>query len=127
MDTWYEVRCPACDTQNMAYSGDPNDPTGCDDDALKCYGCERVLQLTERDGYDADFLEIGRVRPRKYENFLKLPITFMEKQPMGEWTRDIERQGTVEELLKTWDIDDPTENSEMAQVLRHLRRVLNDD
>ena len=58
--------------------------------------------------------------------FLSLPIIFTETQQMGEWLRPIERDGTVEELLNTWNIDDPSENSEMAQVLRHLRRVLND-
>ena len=35
--------------------------------------------------------------------------------------RRADRQTAISELLETWDIDDPSEKSKMAQVLRHLR------
>ena len=58
--------------------------------------------------------------------FEDLPIIFDETEYHKDgWKRDVRRQSTISELLKTWDIDDPTENSEMAQVLRHLRRIIN--
>jgi len=56
-------------------------------------------------------------------SFEDLPITFndVETSDDGNWYRSVEREGTIAELLETWDIDDPFENSAMAQVLRHLR------
>jgi hypothetical protein len=56
--------------------------------------------------------------------FEDLPITFEDDvvvSDCGSWHRFIEREGTIAELLETWDIDNPFENSAMAQVLRHLR------
>lgn len=53
--------------------------------------------------------------------FLDLPIVFSDYARQGEWTKTIERHGTVAELLDIWDIDDPLEMSETAQVLRLLR------
>ena len=60
--------------------------------------------------------------------FLDLPITFDDEEVNADgWRRRIRREGTVRELLEIWDIDDPAEVSEMAQVLRHLRRVMGND
>lgn len=56
-------------------------------------------------------------------NFTDLPIEFNETEQNGEWTRRTKRQGTVAELLSIWNIDDDNEQSEMAQVLRHLRQL----
>lgn len=56
--------------------------------------------------------------------FKALPITFTESEHKGEWWRMISREGTVGDLLKIFDIDSPLEDSEMAQVLRHLRRAM---
>ena len=56
-----------------------------------------------------------------YRLFLALPITHIETEWNGEWSRRVTRCGTVKDLLDTWDIDDPDEQSEIAQVLRHLR------
>ena len=126
-ETWYEATCDVCDTQNRVYVGDTNNPMGADPDFVQCYKCGHIIKTDEEATDDGiSHIERGLVCPRDYENFLKLPITFMEDQRMGEWLRPIQRDGTVEELLDTWNIDDPSENSEMAQVLRHLRRVLND-
>lgn len=59
------------------------------------------------------------------EEFLSLPIMFSDHESMeGGWTRSIKRKGTVAELLDIWDIDSDYEWSEMAQVLRHLRRAI---
>jgi len=56
-----------------------------------------------------------------YRLFLALPITHIETEWNGEWSRRVTREGTVKDLLDTWDIDDPDEQAEIAQVLRHLR------
>ena len=53
--------------------------------------------------------------------FEDLPIIVQDYEKNGEWTRTVKRQTTIAELLKNWDIDDPNEMTEMAQVLRHLR------
>jgi hypothetical protein len=56
--------------------------------------------------------------------FEDLPITFKDDvvvSDCGSWHKYIEREGTIAELLETWDIDNPFENSAMVQVLRHLR------
>jgi hypothetical protein len=59
--------------------------------------------------------------PSSHRSFLELPITHFATEWNGEWSRQVEREGTVRDLLSTWDIDDPDERSEIAQVLRHLR------
>jgi len=59
-----------------------------------------------------------------YRSFLDLPITLTSTEWNGEWSRQVERVGAVKDLLATWDIDDPDEQSEMAQVLRHLRTAI---
>lgn len=57
-----------------------------------------------------------------YASFLDLPIVFDAEEVNSEgWRRRTTRRGTVRELLEIWDIDDESETSEMAQVLRHLR------
>lgn len=56
--------------------------------------------------------------------FLALPITFDEYEQNGEWRRQVRREGTIAELLEVWDIDNESEVSEMAQVLRHLRNYV---
>jgi hypothetical protein len=61
---------------------------------------------------------------RGCRSFLDLPITLSSTEWNGEWSRQVERLGTVKDLLATWDIDDPDEQSEMAQVLRHLRTAV---
>lgn len=60
------------------------------------------------------------------EKFLNLPITFSYMESRGGWTRQMKRLGTVKELLEIWDIDDPEQDSEMAQVLRLLRTATNE-
>jgi hypothetical protein len=55
--------------------------------------------------------------------FEDLPIEFDDEEHNGEWSRPTRRKGTVAELLNIWDIDDPAEDSEMAQVLRYLRKL----
>jgi hypothetical protein len=55
--------------------------------------------------------------------FEELPIEFNDEERDGEWSRPTRRKGTVAELLEIWDINDPSEDSEMAQVLRHLRKL----
>lgn len=59
-----------------------------------------------------------------HESFEDLPIVFDETEWDGEWRKTVKRQGTVKDLLEIWNIDDDCEDSEMAQVLRHLRRVM---
>ena len=59
--------------------------------------------------------------PSSHRSFLELPITHFETEWNGEWSRRVAREGTVRDLLNTWDIDDPDERAEIAQVLRHLR------
>lgn len=56
--------------------------------------------------------------------FEDLPIVFQDTEHNGEWSKKIEREGTIRELLETFDIDDPGDKSEMTQVLRHLKRIL---
>ena len=57
--------------------------------------------------------------------FEDLPILLDETEyTSGGWHRTIKKQGTIADLLETWDIDDPDEDSTMAQVLRHLRDAL---
>lgn len=57
--------------------------------------------------------------------FEDLPILFdiRETKP-GGWSRTGKREGTIAELLETWDIDNPYEDSEMAQVLRLLKTAM---
>lgn len=62
--------------------------------------------------------------PSSHRSFLELPITHFETEWNGEWSRQVAREGTVRDLLNTWDIDDPDERSEIAQVLRHLRDAM---
>jgi hypothetical protein len=61
-----------------------------------------------------------------YASFADLPIVFEEDETNEKgWRRKTKRLGSVRELLKIWDIDDPHEQSEMAQVLRHLKQCYN--
>jgi len=55
------------------------------------------------------------------ERFENLPIVTDDREYKDGWNRAIKRRTTIKELLETWDIGDPEETSEMAQVLRHLR------
>ena len=133
VDMWYEVSCPECGTSNMIYYGDPNDLTGYDPEAVKCFKCGHVEVLVESfDDEDEDEYDIevqantGLMQPRDYEKFEDLPIVFDDYEQDGEWRRRVKRQGTIKELLEIWDIDDPHEDTEIAQVLRHLRRVLDE-
>ncbi len=61
------------------------------------------------------------------EKFEDLPITFKERVYQGEWIKMVKRQGTVAELLEVWDIDDPYDDTEITQVLRHLKRIMTND
>ena len=64
-------------------------------------------------------------KSNKLTDFLNLPIVFYSWEVNAEgWRRQTARQGKVSELLEIWDIDDESETSEMAQVLRHLRRII---
>lgn len=57
--------------------------------------------------------------------FEDLPILLYETEyKSGGWHRSVKKQRTIADLLKIWDIDDPDEISEIAQVLRHLRRAI---
>ena len=58
------------------------------------------------------------------DRFYNLPIVLneIERQP-GGWTRNIRKNGTVKDLLDTWDINDKNDMSEMTQVLRHLKNA----
>lgn len=127
---WYEITCPECGTSNMLYYGDPNDLTGYEPEVLECYKCgmcsEVIDDLVDDEEFEdlCDRSDVGFMAPRDYERFEDLPITFEETEREGEWRRTVKRKGTIKELLDIWDIDDPHEDSEMAQVLRHLRRIM---
>lgn len=58
------------------------------------------------------------------DRFYNLPIVMneIETQP-GGWTRNIQKNGTVKDLLNIWNIDGEKDMSEMAQVLRHLKNA----
>lgn len=57
--------------------------------------------------------------------FEDLPIKLEEVEYSTDgWQRTVQKPGTVADLLEIWDIDDDTDISAMAQVLRHLRRVM---
>ena len=57
--------------------------------------------------------------------FEDLPIKISDYEFSQEgWRRPTTRDGTVAELLTTWDIDDPSEQTEIAQVMRYLRRIM---
>ena len=58
--------------------------------------------------------------------FKDLPIVLKETERNGEWSRAVYRDSSIAELLETWNIDDPQEESEMAQVLRYLRDAVNE-
>ena len=60
------------------------------------------------------------------QKFEDLPIFVDETIRDGEWSKTVKRETTISELLEIWDIDDVTDESEMAQVLRHLRAALAD-
>ena len=60
------------------------------------------------------------------QKFEDLPIFIDETIRDGEWSKTVKRETTISELLEIWDIDDVTDESEMAQVLRHLRAALAD-
>jgi len=56
--------------------------------------------------------------------FEDLPIEIKEYEYNKDgWSRKVKKPGTIADLLEIWPIDDPNEDSEMAQVLRHLRRM----
>jgi len=65
--------------------------------------------------------KVKNIVPTKFES-LQIISTDWERD--GEWTRPIKRTQTIAELCQTWDIDDPSEMSEMAQVLRYLRDAM---
>jgi len=56
--------------------------------------------------------------------FEDLPITFYDTETKDGWSREVLRNSTVAELLEIWDIDDEDDKCAMAQVLRHLRRIM---
>jgi hypothetical protein len=80
----------------------------------------RVALVAERNALLGRVAEQSNL-PSSHRSFLELPITHYETEWNGEWSRRVAREGTVMDLLNTWDIDDPDERSEIAQVLRHLR------
>jgi hypothetical protein len=58
-----------------------------------------------------------------YPDFEDLPITVGDWVTKGEYRKQIKRDTTIRELLDTWDIDDPAEDTEIAQVMRLLRAI----
>ncbi len=56
--------------------------------------------------------------------FEDLPINIEETEYLGGWQRRIAKKGTIKDLLEIWDIADESETSEMAQVLRHLKNIM---
>ena len=58
------------------------------------------------------------------EYFENLPIKTTELIFEEGWNKRIPSWSNIKELLKTWDIDDPKEETEIAQVLRHLKRII---
>ncbi|MGD9157241.1 MAG: hypothetical protein PVG39_02430 [Desulfobacteraceae bacterium] len=83
--------------------------------------------------YDGDLKvkqEVDKIKAlieeeEKNTEFENLPIILDDtEKTVDGWSRNIRRPGTVAELLEIWDIDDEYEDSAMAQVLRHLRRVM---
>jgi hypothetical protein len=134
INIWYEINCTSCNASNMVYGGDPDDQTIIDPECVKCYKCGCINFLNnideEDDQGEYDVIEphsdTGMLPPRDYEKFEDLPITFDDYEINGEWRRRTTRTGTISDLLKIWIIDDPYEDSQMAQVLRHLRRIMND-
>ena len=50
-----------------------------------------------------------------------LPLIVDETEHNGEWSRKVERVETVGSLLEIWDINDESDHSAMAQVLRYHR------
>ena len=59
------------------------------------------------------------------KQFEDLPITTLGRNQINHDTYQITiNQITIKELLDIWDIDDINEDSEMAQVLRHLRAAV---
>jgi hypothetical protein len=60
-------------------------------------------------------------------NFEDLPIMLDSTEYQDGWQRDIKKQGTIADLLEIWDINNPSENSVMAQVLRLLKFHCGDD
>ena len=54
--------------------------------------------------------------------FEDLPIMLEKDQvSVDGWRRTLLVEGTIADLLDIWDIDDESDSSAMAQVLRHLR------
>jgi DNA-directed RNA polymerase subunit RPC12/RpoP len=68
INTWYEVRCPYCDTKNWLYDGDTNDLSKMDIDGMVCWNCKKKsLIVDEEDASDPDdpeFVE-GRIMTEK--------------------------------------------------------------
>ena len=54
---------------------------------------------------------------------LPIEIDDTEYRP-GGWHRSTTKNGTIADLLETWNIDDPTESCEFAQVLRYLKQAM---
>ncbi len=59
------------------------------------------------------------------KQFEDLPISIRGRSQISHDTYQITiNQVTIKDLLDIWNIDDINENSEMAQVLRHLRAAV---
>ena len=65
--------------------------------------------------------EKGDIQEVCFEN---LPLELDDIETQGGWTRKVRKLGTVAGLLDTWELDNPDDMSEMAQVLRHLRNAM---
>ena len=57
-------------------------------------------------------------------SFMDLPMTLLSREWDGEWSRLTMRSGTIRDILDDWDIDDEQDQSEVCQLLRHLRRIM---
>ncbi len=54
-------------------------------------------------------------------NWEDLPITTSTTEHKDGWWRTVEKQGSIYDLLQTWEIDKEEKHCEMSQVLLLLR------
>jgi hypothetical protein len=61
---------------------------------------------------------------KEYKRFEDLPILIADEEYKNGWRRTFKKEGTIADLLDIWDIDDDENMSEMAQVLRYLKKYV---
>ena len=61
------------------------------------------------------------------DRFYNLPIILNDiERQSGGWTRVVKKNGSIKDILEIWDIDnidDHDDDTEMVQVLRHLKNA----